>query len=276
MSAKEIKPSGKDERYTFDDLRRIMARLRDPDTGCPWDIAQDFHSIAPYTIEESYEVADAIERGCMDDLREELGDLLLQPVYHAQMAFEQDLFDIEDVIHGIAAKMVSRHPHVFGDEPAEHAADVNRIWDDRKAAEQREKSSNTLPRSVLDDVPRTFPALLRAQKLQKKAAKTGFEWRSIDGVLDKLYEEIQEIQHAIAQKDELNIEEEYGDILFVLVNFARMHGLSAETALRKANAKFTRRFHSMERAANAAGQALDDLSAAEMLALWGKTKKQNI
>lgn len=259
----------KQQRYTFDDLREIMAQLRDPKNGCPWDIQQNFATIAPYTIEEAYEVADAIEREDLNDLREELGDLLLQPVYHAQMASEQNIFDLDDVIHDIAEKMVRRHPHVFGDADARSPEDVNKIWDQKK---DQEKCAN---QSVLDGVPKAFPALLRAQKLQKKAAKTGFEWHSINGVIAKLNEEIQELREAVAADNSADIEEEFGDVLFVLVNFARMNGINAETALRRTNDKFVQRFQGMENDLGAENKKMDDLDIDEMLELWDKQKTKN-
>ena len=247
------------ERYNLDDLIAVMAKLRDPDGGCPWDLAQDFASIAPYTIEEAYEVADAIDKGDMAHLREELGDLLLQPIYHAQMASEDGAFTIEDVIHDITAKMIHRHPHVFGDADAASPDDVNGIWDARKALEKSGSGS------ALDGVPLNFPSLLRAQKLQKKAAKTGFEWPSTDQVLDKLVEEISELKDAQSDAEKLD---EFGDILFVLANYARMSGINAEEALRQCNAKFERRFKGMEADCDDLGR----LSLDEMTALWQQQK----
>jgi nucleoside triphosphate diphosphatase len=203
------------KQHPIEKLIEVMAQLRNPDGGCPWDLQQDFKSIAPYTIEEAYEVADAIAKGDMTELQEELGDLLLQPIYHAQMAKEAGHFDINDVIDGITNKMIERHPHVFGDKKAKSASDVNVIWDNQKAKEKTHDS-------VLDAVPKALPALLRAKKLQSKAAKVGFEWKKLDDVLDKLEEELGELREAVASGDVAHKQEEFGDLLFVLVNFARM------------------------------------------------------
>lgn len=252
------------DRSSLNDLITVMAALRTPKTGCPWDLEQDFKSIAPYTIEEAYEVADAIERGDMKDLREELGDLLLQPIYHAQMASEAGFFDIKDVIHDITAKMISRHPHVFGERDAQNAQDVNAIWDERKAIENKHKHV-----SALDGVAMALPALLRAEKLVKKAGKVGFKWPDINGVLDKLEEEIKELREA---KTPQAIEEEFGDILFVLVNYAQRNGINAETALRKANDKFERRFKSMEADLKATNKEMRACELTELLDLWVRQK----
>ncbi|HRQ60427.1 MAG TPA: nucleoside triphosphate pyrophosphohydrolase, partial [Alphaproteobacteria bacterium] len=202
--------------YTIADLINVMTALRTPKTGCPWDLEQNFESIAPYTIEEAYEVADAIQRNDMTDLREELGDLLLQPIYHAQMASESGHFNIHDVIHDITAKMIARHPHVFGDREAQSASDVNAIWDERKAAEKAGQH-----KGALDGVAKALPALLRAEKLVKKAGKAGFIWPDINGVLEKMDEEIAELREAAAQNDPAALEEELGDVLFVLANYAQ-------------------------------------------------------
>ncbi len=255
--------------YNINDLIKVMAKLRDPDGGCPWDLEQDFKSIAPYTIEEAYEVADAIERSDMANLREELGDLLLQPIYHAQMAREAGEFDINDVINDITAKMIHRHPHVFEDTAANTADDVNKLWDERKALE---KGENT-PKSAIDGVPKSFPALLRAQKLQKKAAQTGFEWDNLEDVLDKLQEEIGELKVALKNDTIKEQEEEFGDILFVLVNFARKIGINSETALRKCNAKFESRFKGMEDDVKKLDlKTLNDASLDQMIQLWNDQK----
>lgn len=221
-------------------LLSIMARLRDPNGGCPWDIAQDLKSIAPYTIEEAYEVADAIDRGDMAALKEELGDLLLQSVYHAQMATEAGLFTFEDVVKAVADKMVARHPHVFGDGAAKTPGDVNVIWEQQKDAEK--------PRgdSALGGVTLGLPALLRAVKLQKKAAKVGYVWPNAEAAFDKVTEEIAEFKEAMAENDPAHAAEEWGDLLFCLVNYARMNGIDSEESLRAANAKFERRFKGME------------------------------
>jgi ATP diphosphatase len=254
-------------RYGIDDLITVMRALRTPKTGCPWDLEQDFKTIAPYTIEEAYEVADAIDRNDMAALREELGDLLLQPIYHAQMASEDKIFDIHDVIHDITAKMISRHPHVFGDEKARTASDVNKIWDQKKA---QEKSGS----SALDGVTQSLPALLKAQKLQNKAAKVGFEWPDISRVLDKLEEEIKELREAVRSKSQQDQAEELGDVLFVLVNYGRMLGINSEEALRQCNAKFERRFRGLESDLKDQGIDLKDASLEQMEAAWVNQKSK--
>lgn len=254
----------------------VMAKLRDPDGGCPWDLEQSFQTIAPYTIEEAYEVADAIDRGDMIDLREELGDLLLQSVYHAQMASELAAFNLHDVIHDVTAKMITRHPHVFGELDAQSAADVNVIWDQQKAKEKQAKSdsdSEVVP-GALDGVPANFPALLHAQKLTKKAAKVGFEWPDLSMVLDKMHEELDELKEATASGDAAHEREEFGDLLFVLANYARMRGFNAEEALRQANQKFIKRFKGMELSCEKEGlESLSDASLDQMTRMWNSQKK---
>jgi MazG family protein len=248
----------------------LMVRLRDRQNGCPWDIAQDFKSIAPYTIEEAYEVADAIERGDMESLMDELGDLLLQVVYHAQMANEENLFDFAEVARHVTAKMIHRHPHVFGDEKAASAGDVeNRIWEERKDQEKKRKSLE----SVLDDVPLALPGIPRAQKLQKRAARVGFEWAKPADVLDKMEEEIREMREAIAKGKEEEIKDELGDLFFVLTNFGRMLGVDCEDSIRHANAKFTRRFQGIERELKARGKTFEQSNLDEMEQIWQDQKK---
>lgn len=256
------------KRYDIQDLIEMMRALRTPITGCPWDLEQDFSSIAPYTIEEAYEVADAITRKDMTDLREELGDLLLQPVYHAQMASEQNIFDLHDVIHDITAKMISRHPHVFGDAKAADADEVNAIWDERKKAE------NKGGKSALDGVALGLPSLLRAQKLQNKAAKTGFEWPDTQHVYAKIDEEIAEFKAAENKNDSTEMEEEIGDLLLNIANLARMKGINAEEALRKANMKFERRFKGLENDFQAQNQNLNDASLDQMMQSWHNQKSK--
>ena len=247
-------------------LLEIMRRLRDPETGCPWDIEQDFASIAPYTIEEAYEVADAIERKAWDELRGELGDLLLQSVYHTQMASEAGLFDFDDVANGIADKMVARHPHVFGDESRDKSAEQQvQDWERIKAAERAAKAE----KGVLDGVAMGLPALMRAVKLQKRAARVGFDWPSTDEVIDKIVEEAQELREA---RDAAHRAEEFGDLLFVMANLARHMEIDPEDALRAANAKFTRRFKAIEAALAAEGRTPKDSDLAEMDALWDAAK----
>lgn len=250
----------------------MMAALRNPDGGCPWDLEQDFTSIAPYTIEEAYEVADAIDRNDMLDLREELGDLLLQPVYHAQMASEDNLFNLHDVIHDITAKMISRHPHVFGDIDAADSKAVNQIWEERKRAENKNKNKD-IGESALDGVTRGLPALLRAQKLQKKAAKVGFEWRGLDDVYRKIDEELEEFKEALEGGDPDHISDELGDILLNIVNLARMNGVNAEEALRKATNKFERRFKGIEIDLKKENKVINDATLEELMHLW-RTQKE--
>ncbi|MEZ5913119.1 MAG: nucleoside triphosphate pyrophosphohydrolase [Paracoccaceae bacterium] len=250
-------------------LLEIMARLRDPDTGCPWDVEQNFATIAPYTIEEAHEVADAIERQAWGELEGELGDLLLQTVYHAQMAAEAGHFTFDDVVANIAGKMVARHPHVFGDESRDKTAeDQTRDWERMKAAERAGKAQN----GVLDGVAAGLPALMRAIKLQNRAARVGFDWPSTDEVLDKIVEEAQELVEARDSLGPEALAEEFGDMLFVMANLARHLGIDAEAALRGANAKFTRRFQGIEARLAAMGKRPETSDLAEMDALWNAEK----
>jgi len=257
----------------IDGLLDVMARLRDPDTGCKWDIEQTYATIAPYTIEEAYEVADAIDRGDMNDLKEELGDLLLQVVFHAQMAKEDGTFTFDDVVTTVTDKMISRHPHVFGDVNAKDADHVTEIWEQQKEAEKARKDGNA-PSSVLDDVTMGLPAIKRAQKLQKKAAKTGFEWDHPAHVLDKFEEEIAEMREAIESGNQDEIIDELGDLFFVLTNFGRMLGADCEESLRHANNKFTRRFTGMERDSIAQDIDFVALSLEEKEKLWQLQKQK--
>ncbi|MFQ6552064.1 nucleoside triphosphate pyrophosphohydrolase [Aestuariibius insulae] len=251
-------------------LVRIMQRLRDPQTGCPWDIEQDFDTIAPYSIEEAYEVADAIERRDWDDLRGELGDLLLQVIYHAQMADEKDLFSITDVIRSVSDKMVARHPHVFGDETRDKSAEQQKAdWETIKATERADRAKA----GVLDDVALGLPALLRALKLQKRAARVGFDWTEIDQVLAKIDEETRELAEARDTLDPAKIEDEFGDLLFVMVNLGRHLKLDPEAALRGTNAKFVRRFQYIEQQLEAIGSSPAEASLEEMDRLWTEAKR---
>ena len=255
--------------FGLDRLARIMARLRDPDRGCPWDIAQDFDSIAPYTIEEAHEVADAIQRRAWGALRGELGDLLLQVVYHAQMAGEAGHFTLAEVVDGIADKMVARHPHVFGAESRDKTPEAQtRDWERLKAAERAAQGD----RGVLDGVALGLPALLRAVKLQQRAARVGFDWPSTDQVLAKLTEEAAELVEARDRLGPVAVAEEMGDLLFVAANLARHLDVDPEAALRAANAKFTRRFRAIEAALKAQGRRPEDSDLAEMDALWDAAK----
>ncbi len=257
-------------------LLAVMRRLRDPEKGCPWDVEQTFETIAPYTIEEAYEVADAISRGSMEDLKEELGDLLLQVVFHARMAEEKGHFAFPDVVRAINDKMIFRHPHVFG---ADHERGRVRedFWERAKEAEKARKATtgDRAQDSVLDDVPLALPALSRAEKLQKRAARAGYDWPDMEGVLDKLDEELAELREAVTQGRRDEIENELGDILFTVVNLARHLKVDPEKALRKANDKFSRRFRLAESMARDGGDALEDLSAAELDILWKTAKEQD-
>ncbi|MBL0040639.1 MAG: nucleoside triphosphate pyrophosphohydrolase [Xanthomonadales bacterium] len=251
-------------------LRAIMARLRDPDGGCPWDVQQDFASVAPYTIEEAYEVADAIDRGDRADLREELGDLLLQVVFHARMAEEEGSFVFDDVVEGICDKMIRRHPHVFGDAVVEDAAAQTRAWEAHK---RREKAGHD-DQSALAGVAAGLPEWMRALKLQKRAAAVGFEWPDAQPVLDKLHEEVEEVRAEFANgADPQRLLDEVGDVLFVAVNLARHAGVDPSAALRHANAKFERRFRHMEAAASANGTGLSSLDLEAQSQLWNRAKR---
>ncbi|MGH1413234.1 MAG: nucleoside triphosphate pyrophosphohydrolase [Pelagimonas sp.] len=247
-------------------LIEIMRRLRDPDGGCPWDLEQDFASIAPYTIEEAYEVADAIEREAWDELKGELGDLLFQSVFHAQMAQEAGYFGFDDVADTMSDKMLARHPHVFGDERGDKSADQQTVdWEKIKASERAAKKQT----GVLDGVAMGLPALMRAVKLQNRAARVGFDWPSTDEVFDKLIEETREVEQAETPEDKF---EEFGDLMFVMANLARHWKIDPEAALRAANAKFTRRFEYIEAALDAHGKSPKDSTLEEMDALWDAAK----
>jgi ATP diphosphatase len=282
------KDNGTDARKTIADLLAVMAALRTPGTGCPWDLAQTFATIAPYTIEEAYEVADAIARGDLAHLEDELGDLLLQVVYHARMAEEQGAFDFADVTDAITRKMIRRHPHVFGTAEQREAGAQPGFWARIKAeeAEERDAPDPADPRpSRLDGVPVALPALTRAVKLQDKAARVGFDWPSLAPVFDKMREELDELAEValradprgkgatpVAPVERARIEEELGDVLFVIANVARHLCLDPESALRGANEKFVRRFRFIEDELAASGKRAEDSSLAEMDALWDKAK----
>jgi len=252
-----------------------MAQLRDPKTGCPWDCAQDFHSIAPYTIEEAYEVADAIQHGDLDELRDELGDLLLQVVFHARMAEEKGAFGFADVVSAICGKMVRRHPHVFGDASVAGAEEQAEAWERVKDRERMEKRRGTAGSpSLLDDVPRGMAELQRAVKLQKRAARVGFDWASAEPVLDKFAEEAQEMRDAMKSGNIDEMEDELGDLLFVLANLARQLKIDPAKALRRANAKFELRFRAVEDEAGGF-DALRGMSLEEMENLWQQVKRKH-
>jgi nucleoside triphosphate diphosphatase len=259
-------------------LLDIMAKLRTPGSGCPWDLEQNFSTIAPYTIEEAYEVADAIARGDLDDLRDELGDLLLQVVFHARMAEEQHAFSFGDVVEAITRKMIRRHPHVFADKDGKLTpSHVKEAWDRIKAEEKAERAARRPPeesahKSLLSSVKAGQPALARALELQRKASTVGFDWNDPRAVLQKIREEADEIEAALDRENADELAAETGDLLFAVVNLARHAGADPEMALRGANAKFERRFGYIERTLEAQGRSLDSASLAEMDALWDEAK----
>ncbi len=253
--------------HGIEDLIRIMARLRDPERGCPWDRVQTFRTVAPYTIEEAYEVADAIERGDLSDLLDELGDLLFQVVFHAQIAREAGEFGFEDVVDAIARKMVRRHPHVFGGAHERDRAEQSRQWEEMKAAE---RSAGGGGGSLLDDVPVALPALTRAVKLQRRAARCGFDWTNAEEVFDKVLEEVGELRDAVRAGDRAGIDDELGDLLFTVANLARHVGTDPESCARAASGKFERRFRALERRAGA--DSVEALGAADLEALWSEVK----
>jgi ATP diphosphatase len=251
-------------------LRKLMQQLRDPDTGCPWDQQQDFASVAPYTIEEAYEVADAIERNDMPALRDELGDLLFQVVFHARMAEEAGYFDFDDVAAGISDKMVRRHPHVFGSEEQRAQGQSSASWEQIKAAERAEDADQ----SAVAGVAKALPALKRAEKLGKRASSVGFDWPDRQGVRDKIREELGELEEAVGTRDRDHINEEFGDLLFAVVNMARHLDVDPETALTAANHKFERRFRDMEQAMLAAGKKLSNSSLESLDKEWRAAKRR--
>lgn len=271
-------------RHTLEDLLTLMAVLRDREQGCPWDIQQDWDSIVPHTLEEAYEVADAIERRAFDELPGELGDLLFQVVYYAQFGAEEQRFDFHDIVDTLTAKMLRRHPHVFPDgtlasrRPTGVSADevktqqVNSRWEALKADERAERA--TQPPSVLDDVPRTLPALSRAAKLSKRAARVGFDWPNAEGVLAKIREELEEVEEALAAGDRQHAQEEVGDLLFAVTNLARTLGADPEQCLRRTNAKFERRFRFVERALAESERPVNEASLDEMESHWQAAKAQ--
>lgn len=261
-------------------LLAIMAKLRDPENGCPWDIEQSFETIAPHTIEEAYEVADAIEQKDWPHLQEELGDLLLQVVFHAQMAKDESLFDFNAVAKSIADKMVKRHPHVFGDEVIETADAQTVAWEQQKEKERKEKAARQgeQPPSALDGVAGGLPSLTRALKIQKRAVRVGFEWPDVDGVLDKIREELGEVEDEIhhAEPSKERIKDEIGDLLFTVVNLARWADVDPDSALRSCNAKFERRFKVMEAGVRADGKEMSEASLEEMERHWQAAKKTEV
>lgn len=252
--------------HGIDDLLKIMRDLRDPDHGCPWDLRQDFRTIAPYTVEEAYEVADAIEREAWHELRGELGDLLLQVAYHAQMAEEKDLFRFSDVVEAICTKMIERHPHVFGEVGQRNENEIKADWERRKHRERAEYGTS----GVLGGVPKAQPALTRAFKLQKRTARVGFDWEEARQVEDKIEEELRELREAEGPDERAA---EIGDLLFTLVNYARHCGLRPEETLHRACSRFTRRFESMEARLQECGEAAETVSAERWEELWQEAKR---
>ena len=255
----------------FEQLVRIMARLRSPD-GCPWDREQSFDTIKPYLLEETYEVMDAIDRRDWPYLADELGDLLLQSVFFAQMAEEAGYFSVADSLDAINNKLVRRHPHVFGEGDARTADDVKRRWDQIKAEEKAARGQS--PQGLLDSIPRNLPALVEAAQISNKAARAGFDWENLDQVIAKLHEELAELEHARASRNAEAVEGEVGDLLFTLVNVARFAGADPEQALRKTNAKFRRRFAGVEEGLRRTGRTLENSTIAEMEALWQSAKSE--
>ncbi len=254
----------------LDRLLAIMQTLRDPQHGCPWDRQQTYATIAPYTLEETYEVLDAIQREDYENLRAELGDLLFQVVFYAQMAQEEGRFSFEDICRGIADKLERRHPHIFADAQVAGSEEALRNWEQIKQQERAEKAQH----SALDDIPQALPALMRAQKIQKRCHNVGFDWTSLGPVVDKVHEEIDEVMHEAQQVvvDEAKLEEEIGDLLFATVNLARHLGTKAETALQKANVKFERRFRQVEQIIAAQGMVMSEASLDQMEAAWQQVK----
>ncbi len=267
--------------YQLPDLLHLMARLRDPQHGCPWDLQQDYASIVPHTLEEAYEVADAIESGDFDHLPGELGDLLFQVVYYSQLAQEEGRFEFATVVDAITRKLIRRHPHVFPDGDLYGSPELPRLdetaieqrWEEIKAEERAEKAAAPEQLSLLDDVPSALPALSRAAKLQKRAAQVGFDWPEALPVVDKVREELGEVLEAMSENDPQAIAEELGDLLFVVVNLARHLKVDPENALRAANGKFERRFRFIEQALRGAGRPIESCNLEELDALWGEAKK---
>ena len=262
----------------INDLLHLMGRLRDPVSGCPWDIKQSFETIIPHTIEETYEVIDAIESKDFSHLKEELGDLLFQIIFYSQLAHEKSLFSFNDVVSSVTQKLILRHPHVFPDGTLESKRDksinfhdelfIKKNWESLKAAERKSKGAH----SVLSDIPASLPSLIRAQKLQKRAASKGFDWPSIDGVFSKIYEETQELKEAINKADQEGVEEELGDMMFTVVSLCRHLGVDAETAMRKSSCKFEHRFQYIEDQLKTSDNDMPEVSAEVLKSLWDEAK----
>jgi ATP diphosphatase len=254
-------------------LLSIMAQLRHPEKGCPWDLKQDFYSLIPYTIEEAYEVADAIERNDLDDLRSELGDLLLQVVFHAQIAEERGLFNFEQVSEAITDKLISRHPHVFDDVIYSSDEERQKAWEEAKLQERKAKNKHLVIESVLSGVAINLPALVQCEKIQNKAASHGFDWPEVEPVFDKVMEELEEVKEAWQSGDQPHIQEEVGDLLLVAVNLARHLKVNPEIALKEATKKFTKRFNYIEQQVESSGRNLRECELAELDAFWDEAKR---
>ena len=267
-----MKSQSSDTAVSMADLLEIMRQLRDPKTGCPWDIKQDFHSIAPCTLEEAYEVVDAIDRQDWNELKYELGDLLLQTVYHCQIACEMGLFSFDDVVYAICQKMIRRHPHVFGSKARPSVAQQIENWEQAKANERQAHSDLSAPIGILDGVALSLPALTRAIKLQKRAARVKFDWTSLQDVIGKVSEELNEMANEIEAGESSKTFEEFGDLLFSLVNFARHADIDAEAALRSANNKFVKRFATVEREMSKDGLSLSDVDTGTLERYWEQSK----
>ncbi|MCK3658127.1 nucleoside triphosphate pyrophosphohydrolase [Pasteurellaceae bacterium Pebbles2] len=259
--------------YQIHDFVQLIAKLRDPNGGCPWDLKQNYHSMIPCLLEESYETVEAIEQNDVANLREELGDLLLQVVFLSQLAAEEGKFTFDDVVNEVAEKIVRRHPHVFGDKNATNAQEALSRWNEMKALEKGELAAES---SILDNIPNAFPALLRAQKLQKKCANVGFDWSQLNDVLSKVEEEIDEVKQELNQPhlDQQKVQEEMGDLLFATVNLSRHLKCNAEESLRQANHKFERRFRAVEQKLKAQGKSFEQSNLVEMDILWDEVKKE--
>lgn len=258
------------------ELLSIMALLRDPEKGCPWDLKQNFNTLAPYAIEEAYEVVDAIERKDFEDLRLELGDLLLQVVFHSQLAEEQGLFDFEDVAESISGKLVARHPHVFTDLTFDTDEDRQRFWNDAKENEKKARNNKAVKESVLTGIPKNLPALMYCEKMQDKAAHHGFDWPEVEPVFDKVLEELEEVKEAWHEKDQAHIQEELGDLLLVVVNLARHLNVNPEIALKEGSIKFIKRFNYIEEKVEASGRELRECDLAELDRYWDEAKKCSV
>lgn len=270
-----------EQRYRLEDLLYLMARLRDPQDGCPWDLEQDYHSIVPHTLEEAYEVADAIEREAWDELPGELGDLLFQVVYYAQFGREQGRFEFNDVIDGSVRKLVRRHPHVFPGGQLQARAGAQDVQSEEVAgqwqaikAQEKQQQGRSQPQSIMADIPLNLPAMTRAVKLQKRAARVGFDWDAVPPVLAKIREELAEVEEALAAGEQAAIEHEVGDLLFAVTNLARHAGVDPEQAVRSTNQRFYRRFNHIEQQVAAQGRQLHECSLQELDALWDEAKQQ--